>query len=149
MITVTRILGSASEAAMADRLHELEHKNQVEILAIGRDDALRRRLRGKTDKGTEIAIALDRHENLSHGAVMLLESDRAVVVHLAVEQWLRLVPRDTDAALETGYSAGNHHWRVRFVPGALLVALQGPVEHYLARLEGLTKDGRIEVSSHD
>jgi urease accessory protein len=149
MITATRILGNASEPSIAERLHQLEHRDQLEILVIDRENALRHRLRGRTDKGTDIAIALGRDEKLTHGTVMLLEADRAIVVHMTEESWLRLVPRDADAALEVGYSAGNHHWRVRFVPGALLVAVQGPVDHYLARLSELTKDGRIEVAGHE
>jgi len=149
MITATRIVGHASDPAIAGRLHDLEHRGQLEILVIDRENALRHRLRGKTDKGSDIAIALDRTEALGHGAVLLLEDDRAIVVHLTEERWLRVVPRDADAALEVGYNAGNHHWRVRFVPGALLIAVQGPVDGYLARLAELTKDGRIEVASHE
>ncbi|MBN8913613.1 MAG: urease accessory protein UreE [Rhizobiales bacterium] len=146
MMTVTRIVGSASEPAIAERLHELEHRNRLEILVIDRADASRRRLRGKTDKGTDIAVALGRDDKLSDGTVILLEADRAVVVRMNEERWLQLVARDADAALQAGYCAGNHHWRVRFVPGALLVALQGPAEHYLSRLEELTRDGRIRVA---
>ena len=47
------------------------------------------------------------------------------------------------AALEAGYCAGNHHWKVRFEPGALLIATQGPAEHYVDRLEHLVKAGLI------
>jgi len=148
MITVTRILGNASEPAMAERLHELEHRSQLEILVIDRENALRRRLRAKTDKGTDIAIALS-NETLAHGTVVLLEENRAVVVYLKEEGWLRLQPRDAAAALELGYSAGNHHWRVRFAQDALLVALQEPVEHYLSRLSELAQDGRIKVVGHE
>jgi hypothetical protein len=38
---------------------------------------------------------------------------------------------------------------VRFEPGALLVAMQGPAEHYLARLEPLLRAGKIEVTEDD
>ncbi len=149
MITVTRILGTASEPALAERLHRLEHEDRVELLVIDRDDTPRRRLRGKTDKGTEIAIALARSDRLVDGAVLLLDEARAVVLRVTQERWLRIAPRDADAALEAGYCAGNHHWRVRFEPGALLVATQGPVEHYLARLEPLLSTSKIEVKSDE
>ena len=46
-------------------------------------------------------------------------------------------------ALEAGYCAGNHHWKVRFEPDALLIATQGPAEHYVERLEHLVTSGRI------
>ncbi len=145
MITVTRILGIASEPALADRLHHLAHSDRVEVLVVDRDDALRRRLRGKTDKGTDIAIALERGDRLTDGAVLILDDARAVVLRVAQERWLRIKPRDSDAALDAGYCAGNNHWRVRFEPGALLVAMQGPAEHYVARLDHLLKAGKIEV----
>ena len=147
MITVTGILGSASEPWLADRLHHLEHDGLVEVLMINGDDAMRRRLRGKTDKGTDVAIALERGEQLSDGAVLLLDESRAIVLRTAEQRWLTLRPREPGAALELGYCAGNHHWKVNFVPGAILVALQGPLEHYLARLDPLLRSGRVEWST--
>lgn len=149
MITVTEILGTASDPAMSGRLHDLEHDGRVEHLVIDREDALRRRLRGKTDKGTDIAVALESSERLSDGAVLVLETARAIVVRLSGERWLRIRPRDADAALEAGYCAGNHHWRVKFEPGAMLVAMQGPAAHYGSRLEHLIKPGLIEVSADE
>ena len=143
MITITGILGTASDPSLADRLHHLEHDDRVEILVVGNEDTSRRRLRGKTDKGTDVAIALERSDQLVDGAVLLLEETRAIVLRKAEQRWLRLTPRDADAALEAGYCAGNHHWKVRFEPGALLIATQGPAEHYVDRLEHLVEAGRI------
>ena len=140
MITITGILGTASDPSLADRLHHLEHDDRVEILVVGDEDTSRRRLR---DKGTDVAIALERSGELVDGAVLLLEETRAIVLRKAEQRWLRLTPRDADAALEAGYCAGNHHWKVRFEPGALLIATQGPAEHYVDRLEHLVKAGRI------
>jgi urease accessory protein len=143
MITITEILGTASDPSLADRLHHLEHHDRVETLIVGEEDASRRRLRGKTDKGTDVAIALGRGDQLVDGAVLLLEDTRAIVLRKAEQRWLRLVPRDADAALEAGYCAGNHHWKVKFEPGALMIATQGPAQHYVDRLERLVKAGRI------
>ena len=143
MITITRIVGTASDPRLAGRLHHLEHDDRVEILVVGEEDASRRRLRGKTDKGTDVAIALDRGDQLVDGAVLLLEDTRAIVLRKTEQRWLRLTPRDVDAALEAGYCAGNHHWKVLFEPRALLVATQGPAEHYVDRLKHLVAAGRI------
>jgi urease accessory protein len=60
MLTVTKIVGPATEPSLAAKLHRLEHAHCVETLLVERDDTLRRRLRAKTDKGTDIAIALAR-----------------------------------------------------------------------------------------
>ena len=149
MITVTRILGTASEPFLADTLHRLEHQNRVEFLVVDRDDTLRRRLRAKTDKGTDIAIALERDDQLIDGAVLVLDDDRAVVLRVTQERWLRIEPRDSDAALEAGFCAGNNHWRVDFQPGALLIAMQGPAEQYLSRLDPLLSTGKIKVTSDE
>jgi urease accessory protein len=143
MITITGIVGTASDPRFAGRLHHLEHDDRVEILVVGEEDASRRRLRGKTDKGTDIAIALERGGELVDGAVLLLEDTRAIVLRKAQQRWLRLTPRDVDAALEAGYCAGTHHWKVLFEPGTLLVATQGPAEHYVDRLKHLVAAGRI------
>ena len=147
MITITGIVGTTSDPRLAGRLHDLEHDDRVETLVVGEEDSSRRRLRGKTDKGTDVAIALEHSGQLVDGAVLLLENSRAIVLRKAQQRWLRLVPRDADAALEAGYAAGNHHWKVRFEPGALLVATQGPAEHYVDRLEHLVASGRITWSA--
>jgi len=147
VLTVTAIIGQASDPRLAERLHELSHAGGLEVLTVDRDDTLRRRLRGVTDKGTEVAVALDRSEALSDGAVLLLDRDRAIVVRMSREDWLRVLPRDTDSALEAGYFIGNLHWRVRFEPGAILVALEGPESHYAGRLAHLTMQGKIRVVS--
>jgi urease accessory protein len=149
MITVTRILGTASEPALADRLHRLEHLGRLELFVVGRGDTLRRRLRGRTDKGTDIAIALDTKQALADGAVLVLDDEQAIVVRASEERWLRILPRDVDAALEAGYFIGNLHWRVRFEPNAVLVALEGPVEHYASRLNPLIDRGQIRIAPDD
>ena len=113
-----------------------------------------------TDKGTEVVVALDRSEQLADGAVLSLESDRAIVVRMTEERWLRITPRDLDCALETGYFAGNLHWRVRFEPGAILVAIEGPTalhgaivdshhDHRLAMalaIAGMVADGDTTIT---
>jgi urease accessory protein len=143
MITITAIVGTASDPSLAEKLHRLEHDDKVEILLVGEEDASRRRLRGTTDKGTDVAIALAREDRLVDGAVLLIDETRAIVLRRALQRWLRITPRDGDAALEAGYCAGNHHWKVRFEPGALLIATQGPAEHYVDRLAHLVTSGRI------
>ncbi len=81
--------------------------------------------------------------------MLVLEDTRAVVVRLAAERWLALAPRDSAAALELGYFAGNLHWRVRFAGERLLVALEGPEDDYLVRLKPFLDDGRARRIAHD
>ncbi len=144
MITVTRIIGTVSEPSIADRLHRLAHDDRVEFLTIDRENTQRRRLRASTEKGTDVAIALGSAERLVDGSVLFLSEERAIVLRVNQERWLRIKPRDEDAAIELGYCAGNHHWRVRFEPGVLLIALQGPADDYLSSLDQLLKQRKIE-----
>lgn len=148
MLLLTGILGEASDPAIAERLHALEHAGRVERLRLGADDMLRRRLRAATDRGTDCAVALRRGERLSNGAVLLLEADRAILVVAEEEALLSLVPRDVAAALELGYFAGNMHWPVRFEGGTLHVIRAGPEEAYLERLAHLLADGRVRKAGH-
>lgn len=145
MPTYTRVLGTLSQPELAEKIHALSHNGGLEILTLNREDTLRRRLRGVSDRGTEVTVALERAERLSDGAILHLDPDRAVIVRMTAEDWLRLEPRDMDAATEAGYFVGNLHWRVRFEPGALLVALEGPIDHYLGRLDPLTSSGKLAV----
>jgi urease accessory protein len=86
---------------------------------------------------------------LSDGAVLYLDHERAIVVRMQDEEWLRFAPTDLAAALELGYTAGNLHWRVRFADGILAVAREGPEDSYLERLRPLLTNGRVRRVVHD
>ena len=143
---ISAIIGFASDPALAGRLHDIGHAGHVEQLVLDADDVHRRRLRARTDKGTDCLIALPMDQSLGDGAVLALEEDWAIVVRLAEQRWLKLAPRDAAAALELGYFAGNLHWRVKFQDARLLVALEGPKQDFLARLGPFLDDDRaVEV----
>jgi len=146
MLLIERVLGSRAEPEISERLHELEHRGAVDFLMLATADVARRRLRAKTRGGHEVAIALTRDQRLFDGAVLLLEPERAIVVRVAEERWLRLEPRSIADAIEVGYHAGNLHWRVRMQGEALLVALEAPVDDYLARLGPLITERRVAAS---
>jgi urease accessory protein len=148
MLRLTSIVGSATEPAIAERLHDLAHRGTVEYVTLSRADTARRRLHVFTDRGTEAAIMLERSERLDNGAVLRLDDDGAVVVRLEEPQWLALEPRDAAAGLELGYFCGNMHWKVRFVGAMLHVSMEGPAEDYLHRIAHLTGDGRVRVAGH-
>src|SRR5690606_30615032 len=118
--------------------------------SIAPEEVARRRFRLDTDKGTNCAIALPRDLQLADGAIVKLDEEGAIVVRLGERRWLPLMPRDTAAALELGYFAGNLHWKVRFDGGSILIALEGPRQTYLDRLEHLLAEGKVRVvSGHD
>ncbi len=143
MLRIDRVLGSRVDPALSERLHDLEHQGQVDTLTLPSAEMARRRLRGSTANGADVAISLPRDQKLFDGAVLLLEADRAIVVRADAERWLRVLPRSIADAVELGYHAGNLHWRVRFEGEALLVALEAPVDEYLARLGTLVTERRV------
>lgn len=145
MLRLTHIIGSATDAELASRLHGLAHDDLVETVTLDASDIARKRLRVTTDRGTDCAIDLERSAALFNGAVLLLEPRRAVLVRLSEPGWLGLTPVDAAAALELGYSAGNLHWKVRFAGSTLQVALDGPPDDYLARLAPLIDAGRVRL----
>lgn len=148
MLRVTRVVGCASDPALADQLHTLQHHDAVEVVRLSGADMARRRLRLRTDRGTELALMLDRDSTLEHGSVLLLEPGRAVVIALDEPQWLVLEAGDPATALELGYTAGNLHWKVRFDGARLAIAVEGPREDYLQRLAPLVERAGIVVHAN-
>jgi urease accessory protein len=149
MLHIDRILGSRLEREFAERIHTLEHRGAVDLVNLPVADLARRRLLATTIAGEELAIALPREQKLFDGAVLLMESDRAIVVRAATERWLRLEPRSIGDAIELGYHAGNLHWRVRFEGEILFVALEGRPEDYISRLQELISARRVVFSVLD
>jgi len=140
--TLVKILGFASDPAIAEQLHQIGHAGRVEYVTLSHEDTKRHRLRVETDRGTDCSIALPRDQALSDGAVLALRPDRAIVVRMAEERWLRLRPHDTAAGLELGYCCGNLHWRVKFDADIIAIALEGPERDYLERVRHFIDSGR-------
>ncbi|MEM9147034.1 MAG: urease accessory protein UreE [Pseudomonadota bacterium] len=149
MEMVTTIIGMFDDPALTGPLHRLEHADAVDIVRLPRADLARRRLRATTTKGFEIAIALPRETPLYDGAVLRLDDDRALIVRVDAEHWLRVRPDGADAALRLGYHAGNLHWRVRFEGTDLLVALEGPENRYRDRLADMVTDGACRIIAEE
>ena len=143
-IVIEAIAGRADDPALAKRMHDLRHRGTVETLFVEPVDLPRRRFHSVTDQGTACFIALPRSTQLFDGAVLYIGEDRAILLRVGQQQWLRLAP-SAGAALELGYLAGNLHWRVRFEGVCLLVARDRPLEEYLARLAELRQSGKVSV----
>ena len=143
MNIISDIIGPADHPELRDRLHRLDHAHAVDHLRLPRSELARRRFRGVTDAGREIAIALPRDSQLFDGAVLAIDDAAALVVRVETEHWLRFVARDTSTALKLGYFAGNLHWRVRFEGEVLLIAVETEKRVYLERLEPMLQAGLI------
>jgi urease accessory protein len=139
-----RIVGRATDEAVAHQLHELRHQHAVEYLHLDVHDLDRSRLRVTSDAGTDYAVVLPRGSALADGAVLLLDTDRAVVVRSGAPRTLTLRATDRAAALRLGFLAGHLHWKVAQNDDTLVVHLEGPESDYTARIAELLESGLIE-----
>ena len=137
MLRLHGLAGHERDAALHDRLHDLEQAGVVEQVFIDEGERGRRRFRLTSDRGSDCAISLDREEALTDGAVLLAEPDRAVLVRIGAPRLWRLRPATTAAAVRLGWSAGALHWRVRFDGDDLVIVLDGNVGDYRARIADL------------
>lgn len=149
MIQLTDVLGHSHDSKLSGQLHDLSHQNKVEYITLDYTNLQRRRFRARTDQGTDCAIAISREKKLTNGAVLLLESDRAIVVKTSEDRWLLLRPKDISSAIELGYFAGNMHWRVKFKEECLQIALDSPENIYLDRLKDFFLQKKIVRVNHD
>ena len=134
LLRITSLLGNALEAPFAEKIHALEHRGCVDYLTVHGGDLARKRLRLVTARGDECAIALPRDVALEHGAILLLEADRAIVVRLEELPSLVFEARDRASALRLGFLAGHHHWRTQFDGNRIRVSVEHPRAFYLDRL---------------
>ena len=149
MLLINSILGLATDDHLTEQLHTMAHHGRVEYIHLSADDMRRRRLRVKTDRGAECAIALKRTENLSHGSVIWLDETRAIVVKAKKTRLLSFKPTDVDAALELGYLAGNMHWQARVAEGLLKIEMNGAEQAYMDRVAHLVRSGKVRQVEYD
>jgi urease accessory protein len=145
VITFTHIFGRISESSFSEKLHQLEHEDNVDYVSLSSEDIQRKRLKVISYKGKECGIALPREQKLFDGAILSIADDYALVVRCKDVKWLRCTAIDTATALELGYFAGNMHWSVRFEKNILEIELKGRLEDYQQRLAHLCADGRVKL----
>lgn len=143
MLRLHGIIGTAGDAAYAGLIHDLEHRDGIELLFVPPSDAGRKRFRLTTDRGTDCAVSLDRDEDLVDGAVLFLDPTRAIIARFGEQEVWRLRSVDQAASLKLGWNAGNLHWRVRFDGDVLHVLLDAPLHTYRARIQPLLESGEV------
>ncbi|MGJ4888699.1 urease accessory protein UreE [Bradyrhizobium sp. HKCCYLRH3099] len=148
MLRLHGIMGRADDKIYARQLHTLEHRGGIELLFVPPEDSGRKRFRLTTDRGTDCAVSLDRDEELIDGALLHLDSDRAIIARFGEQQVWRLRARDPACALKLGWHAGNLHWRVRFEGDCLVVLLDAPLATYRARIQSLLDSGEVVERDH-
>jgi len=140
MLLATSILGRADEDRFASR--------RVERLMMTSADASKKRLRGETDAGSDVAIDLPRGTYIEDGAVLVDDGDRIIVavrvpeegavIRLASSLERRELVRQ--AAL-IGHAFGNQHVPIEVVDGEVRIPIMTSREIVAATLNRLELDG--------
>ena len=147
MLLVHEILGNDIEARFAGRRREL--------LLVDSADAAKRRLRGVTDTGTDVAVDLGRGSYLAHGAVLDDDGERIVIVERRPEEAVvvRLslalpAVQLAEQAARLGHAFGNQHVPIEVEGGELRIPITTSVEIAQATVLALGLEGvTIEVAT--
>jgi urease accessory protein len=135
MLVVTEILGDADDPRFQGRT--------VERIPIRAADASKRRLRTRTDAGTEIEIDLPRGSFLRDRAVVAVDERRVVIIEREAEPAIivrlgSMVPETLlrDAAL-VGHAFGNQHVPIEVADGEIRIPITTSAEIVEETLESL------------
>jgi urease accessory protein len=139
-LLIRAILGDADAEPFSQR-----HRD---VLAVGSEEAQRRRLRGVTAAGTNIATDLPRQSFLRHGAVLHDDGERIIVVERSPEPALvvRLdesLPAHSllEQGVRIGHWAGNQHLFVETAGHEIRVRIATAPELILSAARALNVPG--------
>ncbi len=146
-LLIRAIVGNADEERFASRRRD--------VLAVGSEEAMRRRLRGVTADGTGVALDLPRGSFLPGGAVIHDDGERIIVIERSPEPALVVVLADSlppaellEQAVSVGHWAGNQHLLVETVGREIRVRIATTPELMRRGAEALALDGAdISLSS--
>ena len=143
-LVIREIAGSADDPELAGRRRD--------PLEVGSEEAPRRRLRGVTAGGIEVALDLPRGSFLSEGTVLHDDGEGIIVVERKPEPALvvRLDPSLPTARLveetsRVGHWAGNQHLLLETVGTEIRIRITAPAELMLRAIAPLGLTG-AEVS---
>ena len=126
-VLVRALVGSCGEERFAGRLTE-----RVEVVAA---DASKRRLRLRSEAGTDVAVDVPRGTYLHHGAVLDDDGTRIIVVDRKPEDALivRFAPglsakERVAAALRLGHAFGNQHAPIEVAGDELRISITSSAE---------------------
>ena len=144
MLLVEEILGRGGDPRYAGR--------SVDRLLVTSSAAAKRRLRARTEAGTDIALDLPRGSYLEHGAVLFDDGERIIVAVRKPEEALVIRLSSTldraevvRQAASIGHAFGNQHVPLEVVEGEIRVPITTSRDIAAATVERLALEG-AEVS---
>lgn len=128
MIVIERVLGNSGDREWTDRLASAS----IDRLRVDQWQAQKSRFRTTTERGTEIAISLDRGTYIHEGDVLHWDGATAIVAQIDLRD-VMVVHLDGLAAVdpriamrtcvELGHAMGNQHWPALVKEAAVYVPL--------------------------
>ena len=100
-------------------------------LTASRSTLAKRRWRGTADDGREFGFDLE--EPLSHGAHFFVDGAKQYFIEQAPEEVLQIPVKSVEEAARVAWNLGNLHFGVQVLEGAVRVAEDSAVLHFLER----------------
>lgn len=136
MITINSISGNIHhDENLRKRYEDMSSRSLCESIRINRMEAQRVRMRKRSSNGTDIAITLTPGSKLRHGDVLMIESDRMVIVELEPENLAVMQVKDNihehDAVqvpATIGHAIGNLHRPIKIEGRTIYFPIQADSE---------------------
>lgn len=140
------MLGNVGKG-LKGRYDEMLAENAVEKIAISRAESEHLRMRKRTDRGTDVALAMPAGTRLRHGDVVSL-SDKMIVIAIQPEKVavVRLKNGDARTAVLVGHAIGNLHRPIKVEGDSITLPVQSDGEVEMLRRQLGPVAGGIEIT---
>jgi urease accessory protein len=155
MISINSVVGNIqNDYDLAQKYNQMTAKQLSEIIQISRSEAQRSRMRKTSNKGSDVAITLPQSVHIKHGDVLLLNSDKIIIVEIQPEKVAVIAVRSNIAsehlfemAVKVGHTIGNLHRPIKLEDNKIILPIQAESElDLLKKVLGSIKD-HIDITS--
>lgn len=155
MISINSIVGNIhNDYDLGQKYNEMTARQLSEIIRISRSEAQRVRMRKTSDKGSDVAIMLPQSVHLRHGDVLLLNSDKIIIVEIQAEKVAVIAVENNIAsehlfemAVKVGHTIGNLHRPIKLEDNKIILPIQAESElDLLKKVLGSIKE-HIDITS--
>ena len=155
MITIDSVIGNKNkDENLVQTYQDMTSKGLVEVVQMSRMEAQRVRMRRSSNKGTDVAITLPQNLQIKNGDVLLLNSERMIVVEIAPERVAVVAltedtPNDHvfEIAVKIGHTIGNLHRPIKLEGNKVILPIQADSElDLLVKLFGSIED-HVSITS--
>jgi urease accessory protein len=155
MISINSVVGNIqNDYDLAHKYNQMTVKQLSEIIQISRSEAQRSRMRKTSNKGSDVAITLPQSVHIKHGDVLLLNSDKIIIVEIQPEKVAVIAVKNNIAsehlfemAVKVGHTIGNLHRPIKLEDNKIILPIQAESElDLLKKVLGSIKD-HIDITS--